>query len=97
MTGLGAAGSRDRFHQLARLFGEASLGLHHLHEAGVVHRDVKPANLMVTAGDHRVVVMDLGLAAVGDATRSITRDKSTVLGTLRYMARGAAAAEPAGR
>ena len=77
--------SKDRYRQLAEALRDAALGVHHLHEAGVVHRDLKPGNLMVTASDRRVVVMDLGLAMVGDASRSITRDKSQLLGTLRYM------------
>jgi serine/threonine protein kinase len=80
-----AAAVRDRFATLAVLCRDAARGLHHLHEQGIVHRDVKPANLMVTAADHRIVVMDLGLAAVADASRSLTREKS-LLGTIRYMA-----------
>jgi formylglycine-generating enzyme required for sulfatase activity len=72
--------------QLAMAFRDAALGLHHLHEAGIVHRDVKPGNLMLTAADRRVVVMDLGLAAITGASRSITKDRHQILGTLRYMA-----------
>ncbi|MFM9597651.1 protein kinase domain-containing protein, partial [Streptomyces scabiei] len=60
-------------------------GVHHLHEVGIIHRDLKPGNLMVTEADHRVVVMDLGLAVVRDASRSITKDRSALLGTLRYV------------
>jgi formylglycine-generating enzyme required for sulfatase activity/serine/threonine protein kinase len=76
---------KDRPRRLAALFRDAARAVHHLHEVGVIHRDLKPGNLMVTAADHRVVVMDLGLAALGDASRSITRDRSALLGTLRYM------------
>ncbi len=75
----------DRLRKLVELFRDAARGVAHLHEMGIVHRDLKPANLMVTAGDHRVVVMDLGLAALGDASESLTRDESAILGTLRYM------------
>lgn len=39
---------------------QAALGLHHAHEQGLIHRDVKPANLVLAAG--RVRVLDLGLA-----------------------------------
>lgn len=76
---------RARPWELARLMRDAALGLAHLHEQGIVHRDVKPANLMVTP-ERRLVIMDLGLASLGDATRSITKDKTSILGTLRYMA-----------
>jgi len=75
----------DRPRRLAALFRDAARGVHHLHEAGIVHRDLKPGNLMVTAQDHRIVVMDLGLAAMTDASRSISRERRSVLGTLRYM------------
>jgi WD40 repeat protein/serine/threonine protein kinase len=75
---------RARPYELAKLMRDAALGLQHLHDAGIVHRDIKPANLMVTS-ERRVVIMDLGLATLGDATRSITKDKSSILGTLRYM------------
>jgi len=77
---------RNRHRQLAELFRDAADGLQHLHDNGILHRDLKPGNLMVTASDGRVVIMDLGLAAVQDASRSLTRDAHSLLGTLRYMA-----------
>ena len=48
--------------EVHRVFRTAASGLAALHEAGLVHRDFKPDNVMI-AGD-RVVVMDLGLASV---------------------------------
>jgi len=69
----------------AALFADAADGLHHLHEKGIVHRDVKPSNLMLTRDGNRIVVMDLGLASVSDATTALTRTEISVLGTLRYM------------
>ena len=84
----GSASSRSASTErwLARLMRDAALGLHHLHELGVVHRDVKPDNLMLTARSGDVVVMDLGLAALEDASRSLSREQSQVVGTLRYLA-----------
>jgi hypothetical protein len=57
---------------------------HALHEAGIVHRDIKPGNIMVSARGTRVVLMDLGLAQLADeADGKLTRTRQFV-GTLRY-------------
>ena len=73
------------FGHAALLFAGAARGLQHLHDAGVVHRDVKPANLVLTRSASRLVIMDLGLAQVRDASVALTTDQSGILGTLRYM------------
>jgi len=77
--------------EIVRLGIQFAEGLAAAHEQGVVHRDLKPGNLMVTAGG-RLKILDFGLArlidtsADPDMTRSITQETMTVSGTVPYMA-----------
>jgi hypothetical protein len=69
------------------LVRQAALGLQHAHEHGLVHRDVKPSNLMLTrAGQAKV--LDLGLALLRRDRTAEDRMTATggVLGTFDYMA-----------
>ena len=72
----------DYFRTIARLAIEAAEALHCAHEFGVVHRDVKPSNLLLdTAG--KLWVTDFGLARFRSDAQ-LTRSGDFV-GTIRYM------------
>jgi serine/threonine protein kinase/Flp pilus assembly protein TadD len=77
-----SARTRTFYRSVALLGGQAAAALEHAHNLGVVHRDVKPANLMLdTRGN--LWITDFGLARFQEDTGlTLTGD---LLGTLRYM------------
>ncbi len=78
------AAGRSYVRHVVALVRQAAEAAHELHRAGVVHRDIKPGNIMLTADGAKAVLMDLGLAQLIDETEGrLTRTRQFV-GTLRY-------------
>jgi len=76
-----AAGPLD-LDAVITIFRQVAAALDAAHTQGVVHRDIKSANVMITP-EGRAVIMDFGLAKTSDATRMT--QAGTMLGTLAYM------------
>jgi len=83
-TLLDIAGAQTDPARVCRLIREATEALAYAHEAGVVHRDVKPHNILLTADD-RAKLTDFGIARADNAERQLT-GTGMVLGTWSYMA-----------
>ena len=66
-----------------RILREAATALGHAHVRGVVHRDVKPANIMLDH-DGRVVLTDFGISKAGEGTQ--LTQTGMIIGTPDYMA-----------
>ncbi|MFQ5458404.1 MAG: protein kinase [Myxococcota bacterium] len=79
-----SSGGRGRlyYRRVARWMADVADALHYAHAEGIIHRDVKPANLIL-ADDGRIMVADFGLAKSTDE-ESMTLTGS-LLGTVRYL------------
>jgi serine/threonine protein kinase len=78
--------------ELVRVVSEVAAGLDALHGAGIVHRDIKPQNILF-AGDGTAMLTDFGLAK-GPAYTVLTKP-GQVMGTLDYLAPELIRGEPA--
>jgi formylglycine-generating enzyme required for sulfatase activity len=70
--------------RLVVLIEKAARSLHVAHEAGLVHRDVKPGNLMIRPDDEPVV-LDFGLATFGESGGEVLTLTGEILGTPGFM------------
>ena len=86
------AGDADYSRAACELGIQVAEALHHAHEYGLIHRDVKPSNLLLD-GQGKVWITDFGLARFRhDSGMTITGD---LVGTLRYMSPEQAAGKSA--
>lgn len=58
---------------------QAALGLQHAHEMGLVHRDIKPGNLLVTIGGSQIKILDMGMARLQMAGNGDSQQESQLL------------------
>ncbi len=70
--------------EVRRVFVEVARGLHYAHQQGVVHRDVKPANIMLEHSG-KVLVLDFGIAKALSADGGSLSISGVVIGSAEYM------------
>ena len=76
----------SRWNMLRQVLAETASAIRFLHDCDVIHRDVKPSNLMITPG-RRAMLLDLGLAMrAGKSSAGLQMvDGSKIVGTIQYL------------
>ncbi len=75
---------RKRQHEIARFLSETARAIHHAHQHGVLHRDLKPGNILIAEGD-RPMITDFGLVWVAGSQEG-SGDSGRIHGTPNYIA-----------
>lgn len=86
------------YHRVLHILSQVADALGTAHDAGIIHRDVKPGNIMVcptASGADRVMMLDFGLAKITmDSDLSALTRQGEIFGTPAYMSPEQAAGEP---
>ncbi|TNE85082.1 MAG: serine/threonine-protein kinase PknK [Deltaproteobacteria bacterium] len=82
VKGLGKAGTQRRMEECVRIGHDLARALDHIHSRGLIHRDLKSANVLVLP-DGRVKLLDFGAARFVKGAKPITRE-GEFLGTFAY-------------
>jgi serine/threonine-protein kinase len=80
--------------EVARVLREVAWALAHAHGQGVIHRDIKPDNILLETSSGRALVADFGIASVVEAAHADSTD--TVSGTVEFMSPEQALGKPLG-
>lgn len=80
---LATNGRRMEIDQAVRITREAASALSYAHKHNMIHRDVKPANLMIESPDGRVVLTDFGIAKIVNSAQFTA--SGGMIGTPAYM------------
>ena len=93
--GLNDLAKRKRFSpgEIAELGAKIAEGLGYAHSKGIVHRDVKPGNILVRS-DGKPKITDFGIARIEDTAEHLRTQAGEVLGTPAYMSPEQVLSEP---
>lgn len=67
-----------------RWFTQVAAALDHAHAKGIIHRDVKPDNIIISDNEENATLVDFGIALTSDDVKSLTKE-GYVIGTPGYM------------